>query len=35
MAWALITPKVLFMAYTNKGKKKMMNQKYLANKKLR
>ncbi len=30
MAWALITPKVLFMAYTNKGKKKMMNQKYFS-----
>lgn len=34
MAWTLITPKVLFMAHTNKGKKKIIYQNTVPNKKL-
>lgn len=35
MACALITPKVLFMAHTDKGKRKWRAKNILANKKLR
>ncbi len=35
MACALIKPKVLFMAHTDKGKKKWSAKNALANKKLR